>query len=400
MDRRLHASLKNVVALLVGILLAVGLLEVGLRVAGFSHQPFYRPDPRVGAMHVAGAEGRWRREGDGHVRINPQGFRDDDFDLETAPSTFRIGVLGDSYTDAFQVDQEEIYVEIMERRLADCPRLARRPVEAMNFGVSGFGTTQEWLTWRHYASAYEPDLVLLAFTPGNDVRNNSRALEPVGKRPFAVADGEALRVDASFVESPGYRRRTGLGHRVWYALSELRVVQAVAFMFGEAGRRGEIRAARRGAAETAEPGLNDEAFRPPEDVDWAEAWDITERVIAALAQEVAAAGSRLVITSVSRAAQVDPDPRVRRDLERRLGVADLYYPERRLAELADRLGLSYLPLAPALADWTLASGAQVHGFDNTRPGMGHWNAEGHRWAGEYLAAAICELLTEAGDGGR
>jgi hypothetical protein len=33
-----------------------------------------------------------------------------------------------------------------------------------------------------------------------------------------------------------------------------------------------------------------------------------------------------------------------------------------------------------------------HGFPNTKPGEGHWNANGHRAAAERLAPWVCELL--------
>ena len=46
-------------------------------------------------------------------------------------------------------------------------------------GVSGYGTASEYLWYRDARPrAIEPDLVLLSFYPGNDVRNNSPTLEP------------------------------------------------------------------------------------------------------------------------------------------------------------------------------------------------------------------------------
>jgi hypothetical protein len=34
----------------------------------------------------------------------------------------------------------------------------------------------------------------------------------------------------------------------------------------------------------------------------------------------------------------------------------------------------------------------LHGFSNTRLGMGHWNELGNREAGRLTARAICDLL--------
>ena len=45
-------------------------------------------------------------------------------------------------------------------------------------GVSGYGTASEYLWYRDVGRAFHPDIVLLSFYPGNDVRNNSPTLEP------------------------------------------------------------------------------------------------------------------------------------------------------------------------------------------------------------------------------
>lgn len=58
--------LKNAAALLIGLLLSAGLLEIGLRLANFSYRPWFRPDPVTGARHVAGAEEWVRKEGGIH----------------------------------------------------------------------------------------------------------------------------------------------------------------------------------------------------------------------------------------------------------------------------------------------------------------------------------------------
>src|SRR2546428_7151353 len=73
----------------------------------------------------------------------------------------------------------------------------------MNFGVPGFGTAQELLTFRHRALPYHPDAVILAFFTYNDVQNNHRALNPVdaSKSPYFVLRGDQLVLDDSFLET-------------------------------------------------------------------------------------------------------------------------------------------------------------------------------------------------------
>ena len=74
---------------------------------------------------------------------------------------------------------EDTFWSVMERELGQCALFAGRRVEVINFGVSGYGTVQELMTLRHYVWDYDPDVVVLAFTTGNDVRNNLRALEAI-----------------------------------------------------------------------------------------------------------------------------------------------------------------------------------------------------------------------------
>src|SRR5438445_13415775 len=74
-----------------------------------------------------------------------------------------------------------------------------QPFEIINFGVSGYGTAQELQILRHRVWAYSPDMILLAFLTGNDIRNNSRALERDDRIPYFVHQGKDLVLDDRFL---------------------------------------------------------------------------------------------------------------------------------------------------------------------------------------------------------
>ncbi len=76
-------------------------------------------------------------------------------------------------------------------------------------------------------------------------------------------------------------------------------------------------------------------------------------------------------------------------LAERLGVADLYYPERRFNALAAREGFPILNLAPAFQAYADERRVFLHGFGRDL-GNGHWNEEGHRLAGETIARWLCD----------
>ena len=72
---------------------------------------------------------------------------------------------------------------------------------------------------------------------------------------------------------------------------------------------------------------------------------------------------------------------------RRLGVGDLSYPDRRLAEFGRREGIPVLNLAPPMAQQAEEHDVFFHGFKGSL-GTGHWNREGHRVAGELIASWV------------
>src|SRR5690349_19871961 len=98
--------LVSLVSLTVGLVLC----EVGLRVAHIGFPSFVRVDRTTGVAHVAGASGWFTREGQGWVEINRDGLRGPQRTRERPAGTMRIAVLGDSFTEALQVDDDRSFV--------------------------------------------------------------------------------------------------------------------------------------------------------------------------------------------------------------------------------------------------------------------------------------------------
>ncbi len=399
-------------------LFTLALLELALRLAGYSHPNFYRPEPDRGWGLRPGAEGRWRQEGDAQVRINRDGLRDEEHPVAKPAGELRVAVLGDSMVESLQVPVDRTFWELAERRLEGCERLSGRRVELLDFGVSGYGTAQELLTLRHRVWKYRPDLVLLAFYAGNDVRNNYRPLEQDPLRPYftlasvrspartpsrlvrspartpsRLGPPSRLVLDDSFRTSRGYRLRRSLPGRALYGLLDASRLlqlgkQAKSAADGWIGAW-KARRSTRGEAALQELGLDNAVYAAPKDRAWRAAWRVTEELIRALDREARAGGARFAVVTLSTPIQVNPDPAARRRFAARLGVPDLFYPERRLQALARAEGIPALLLAPELARQATRTGTYLHGFPNTPPGEGHWNAEGHRVAGNLLADWLC-----------
>ena len=377
---------KNALLLCASLALALLLGELLLRVAGVGYPAFYIADRHRGIAHRPHAEGWYRREGRAYIRINSDGLRDREHTRARAPGTLRIAVLGDSYAEALQLPMEQAFWAILEARLGECQA---RAVEVINFGVSGYGTAQQLQTLRYQVRDYAPDLVLLAFFSGNDIRNNHPALnrEP-GVPYFVYQDGE-LVLDDSYLAHPSFGwPNTPTGRVFYWFLYRSRLLQLLNHLRLRlaAGNTGDTHVRVPGQ----EPGLDDNIYLVPAEPVWREAWRVTEDLLRLTAAEVGDIGAAFVLVSLSNSIQVHPDPALRRDFAARLGVDDLFYPDRRLQALARREGWFTIALAEPFQAHAEAREVCLHGFANAMPCAGHWNAAGHRLAGEIIARRLCQ----------
>lgn len=386
---RSKALLQSLLVIAFGFALGASLVETALRVAGVSYPGFYTIDEELGARLRPGASGRWTDEGESDVLVNARGWRDREHAQAKPPGTFRIAVLGDSYVEALHVAREAAFWSVLEKELAVCPRFSGREVEVIAFGVSGYGTAQELIAMQREVWAYSPDLVVLAFVSGNDVRNNSRVLEKDPLRPYFTLKDGALALDDSFRRSPEFQSKASVPSRLFRtALAHSRLVQLSYRMSkGMLAPRDRAPAALE-VNPYAEPGIDPHSFNPT-DPEWTEAWRVTEALISEIHREVAVHHAGFLLVGVTNGIQVRPDAKARADFMRAYGIEDLDYADHRLKILAERDHFDALFLADTMRGRAEKEGRCLHGFGNPPSCVGHWNAEGHRLAGETVAERIC-----------
>jgi hypothetical protein len=377
-----------------GILLVLFAAEFALRLAGVRYptggqELFFTWDPHTGVAPRPGAEG-FQPTADGYVfvRINSQGLRDREHSLAKPPNTFRIAVLGDSYTEALQVPMEKDFSSVLERELTGCASLNGQTPEVINFGVNSFTTAQELITLREKVWQYSPDLVILAFDSGNNPHKNSRALQQDPYRPYFVEKDGKLELDDSFLTAPGVRSRRPLNNAVSWGIRESRLMGVAA-----AG----INYVSKGNVEGLTPGgmgLDPALYHEPTDQVWKDAWQVTEDLIAQTRDEVQAKAAKFLLVTLSSSIQVDPDPAVRQDFINRLKITDLFYPEHRLQRLAGSKGIAILTLAPQLQQYAEQHKAHLHG-GRTADHQGLLNQLGHQVAGQIMAQKVCSEILPA-----
>jgi hypothetical protein len=406
--RRLFAKL---LLILFGFLLGGILAEIVLRVAGYSYPEFYTLDQSRGYALRPGAEGWYRKEGEAHVRINSDGLRDREHSLTKPPDTIRIAVVGDSYPEALPVSLEKAFWWVMGRKVQECEAYPVK-IEVLNFGVSGYGTAQELLTLRQQVWKYSPDIVMLAVTTNNDITDNSRALKKTEEIPYFVYHDNHLTLDDSFRDSRVFRlRQSGISRFGRWLRDHSRVVQAITqghhgfkiLLSSWRARRsqrvqptpahidenGEARQKSDLISRTEELGADNLVYLEPVNAVWNDAWRVTEELILEMRDEVNARGARFVVVTLSNGPQVLPDPKLREAFMKRFGITDLFYPDDRIKSLGAREGIPVITLAPELQEFAERNNVFLHGFEENI-GNGHWNATGHRVAGELIAKKMCE----------
>lgn len=401
--QRLSVKLLLIVG---GSVVGLFISEITLRIIGYTYPVFYTVDEYRGYSLRPGMEGWYRKEGEAYVRINSDGLRDGEHTKAKPANTLRIAVIGDSYAEAFQVPLEQAFWVVMEQKLNECERLAGRKVEVVNFGVSGYGTAQELITLRRHVWDYSPDLVILAFCTANDISDNSRVLKKTEQIPYFVYRDNQLVLDNSFRDTSSFRLQQSIFNRLGrWIRDSLRVIQAIhqahyaikGYLTSRRAQTGIAKSAQvqgeapHDAPNAEELGVDNLIYHAPHDAVWNDAWQVTEKLIELIRDEIQSRGVKFFVVTLSNGIQVYPDPAARQAFMRRLGVSDLFYPDRRIKALGEREGFDVLNVAPALQSYAEQNKVFLHGFGK-QLGNGHWNALGHRVAGEMIAQKLCQLM--------
>jgi len=270
-------------AALAALLIAV-FVEILLRVAGYAAPQWYELDPQLGWRLHPHRHG-WFIAGGKRVPVHttPSGFRDREHTLDKPDGVYRIAVLGDENSEAMSVELTQTWWWQLPARLQECGFQPSKLTEVLNFGVGGYGTAQEYVLLETTAMRYQPDLVLLQFSP-NDVADNSRALTAEKDRPFFVLDAHGVpRIDDSFALAPSFDNRMQTRYRLAEEIADHSRTYQLGRQLAEAAFIGEARA---------------DAARFSED-----AWRVTEAVIGKMDAFTRRNGAQLAVVAMGHPAQ-------------------------------------------------------------------------------------------------
>ncbi len=169
-------------------LFVFALFEVGIRLFDFKFysERFGVYHPKLGWTHApdlnvsrevtedsVDTKNKWRNHYKGYQwtqSSNSLGFHDIEHPITKPNNTKRIVVLGDSMTEAVQVNIQDTYASQLENLLNEN---TNEKWEVINLGAGDYGNFQELIMLEQFGLSYEPDIVILQIFPLNDVCNNS-----------------------------------------------------------------------------------------------------------------------------------------------------------------------------------------------------------------------------------
>lgn len=361
-------SVTNLLLVIAGSVFALVIVELGVRSLDLYRFPtdrFVEPHPELGWAHIPNKEGYWAIGKDRvHIKINSKGLRDREYAYEKQEGVFRVLVLGDSFTEGFQVPLGDTFSKRLEYEL----NKRRSGFEVINAGFAGVGTDYELLFFKREGYKYHPDLVLVAFFQ-NDVYDNYKSRAVINRAGSGVAYEKRGFIEdfrkflAARSCAYNYFGYVIPAQMPWVA----RVLMNLGFLsfqpIDEAqqlGQQGYIVLAKEYGPE------------------WREAWSVTQIMISELKEEAERHGSNAALVSIPFREQVidSEETSAFPDLATRRLAWDMEKPDKILEGLLADIGLPFFPL---LHPFRKAEEESDLYYVND----GHWNVQGH-----HLAAVL------------
>jgi hypothetical protein len=287
------------------------------------------------------------------VTANSLGFRGSDWTQHGG-----IAVLGDSFMEAVQVNDDETLSALLAARLH---------VPVYNAGLSSLGTVAELLVYKTYVAAVKPKVVVLAMFE-NDIGDNhcetSRVNGQFVSKPCAEytdalsATTTSLSIDTHFYGTQGNAAARAFIKKYCLSCGLLRNI----------------------IARRALPATNTSITKEAHDQEIAminEAWQITEQALGELKNETEKNGAKLIVMVIpdqtafySEATSTD------------------HFNSSKIATLTQKLEIPTLDLYPIMNTVRKEFDIQAPYFSYKCDG--HWNATGH----EVAANALIEFMSQ------
>jgi len=335
------------------------------------------------------------------IKINSKGLRDYEYDLEKKDNVFRIALVGDSITEARQVELDETFAKLVEVELnrLNKQKGKYRKIEVINFGVSDYGTDDEFIRIKADVLDYDPDLVIIVFV-NNDLNN-------VLCNKFFRIDDEGRLVMRQF--SRTWQRKLlvrifGKLHLFYYSRLVLSnyptvynyIAEKIDRWIGLPEGYDEQKRLRREMQKRFESEYPTRInyYVNKYQTELEEAYAIVEKLYDEMHKLLSKRGIDLLAVHATHLVRINPTVIHRYNIERyglKMEDIDVTLPYRRMSEIWSRLRIKHLNMADYLKELA-DKGNSLH-FKRD----GHLNPTGHRYFANHIIAYLINNKMVFGD---
>jgi hypothetical protein len=288
-------------ALILGsVAFAVGSAEVILRVmlfgeAGVNLSQFMEYDPLLGWRHkknISGVLDGQRNEYHTTLQYNARGMRGPDRPYRKPQNVSRILVIGDSNVDAYAVQVQDRFAELLETALGP-------QVQVIPLGVSAYSTDQKLLLLEQEGWKYQPDLLILEVSHLDVWYNNQPRLKGSGPsqwKPLFVIDNSGT---LSLTNVPVPRPHVSLRERFKFCSLIVHILNKVTFLFSPANPLPQ--------AEQKTSWRDLILYQRTETPEIRKCWVVTQALLRRISQEAVQRGLRVLVLYWPARAEVYPE---------------------------------------------------------------------------------------------
>lgn len=291
-------------------------------------------------------------------------------------SSLRIALVGDSFFRGAEALCEGDLASFLREFIGECV--------IFNFGVSGYGTTQAFLTYNTRVRYFKPDIVVLGFLPHNDVDDNHPCIGIPKPAPYAKAVENGIKIvsPANPTSKLLYPLHSYLIERSALYSTTYNILHMHGLYYFDDNNRGN-EPDQTVCKENPWPNRRSSfgVFRSNPEPVWEEAWEVTEALLIAFKKAVVEDGGEFVLMILVGPNEIDP---MLKDKLRESKISvpydfDIEYPTKRLMAFSKKNGIRAIALLPKFNQYKIIFELEAPYFFYRC--NGHWNPVGH-----YLAA--------------
>lgn len=377
--KKIFKILKKISISIIAIIILLIIFEIAFRYFHLFHQSIYwvKPDHLIYYRPLPNSN-FWVLEENDHPitgRFNKWGWRDRNWDIKK--NRIRIAILGDSFVQALQIEEDRTFVRLCEKYLN---QNQTEQFEIMNFGRGGFSPTEELVVLQTEVIKFNPDLVVVTYFPVNDYRDVLKDTATDTPRSFFYIDNDnkCLILDNTFTNSL-YYKFTDL------IISKLKIRSVLMLFLMKRIRLayGRFISYQRSREKPSIPKKKSGQYSistAQKNATYLQAFNFSKRLINEMIKLCKANNIKFLLLCLN---DHHYKPEVEKRKLKRYPTFNYLYIENELKKLASKQEIYFLGLQKAFRNYYLKFKRDLHWV--------HYNYEGHRLVAKLLSKKIKEI---------